>query len=236
MPISFHVTTGCTIPDLLHKRLSSPHLYAITPDIANTGELISKVRDFLDAQGILIQYRNKTASARHRQRQATRLANEVISRNGILIINDDPLLAKHVHASGVHIGQHDCDLKTVQVLLDTSTYIIGCSCYDHLDRALRYQAQGAQYCTFGSLYPSITKTHAPRTSLQTLQRAKKAGIQVLGAIGGITLDRIPVILQAGVQLLCVSHDLFSAPDVAQQTTRYRGAIDQQYRLWIQSPT
>lgn len=73
----------------------------------------------------------------------------------LFIINDDVILAKQVHAQGVHIGREDADLTARDYL--GANFIIGTSCYNQLALALASQVQGADYVAFGSFFASATK-------------------------------------------------------------------------------
>lgn len=88
-----------------------PGLYAITDArLTPDDRLVSCVEAALRGGAVLVQYRDKSASARERLRQATEL--QAVCRNaGVpLIINDDPELARRVGAAGAHLGQRDGSL------------------------------------------------------------------------------------------------------------------------------
>jgi len=75
-------------------------LYAVTPDIADTAELLVKVEAALAGGSGLLQYRNKTASAALRLEQARALCVPCRRRGVPLIINDHLELATAVDADG----------------------------------------------------------------------------------------------------------------------------------------
>ena len=99
--------------------------------------------------------------------------------------------------------------------------ILGASCYADLANAGPALAGGADYIAFGAVYPSPTKPHAPRATVDLLREAKSGFAAPLCAIGGITLDNASPLIAAGVDLLAVITDLFSAPDIAARAAQYQ---------------
>jgi thiamine-phosphate pyrophosphorylase len=194
-------------------------LYAVTPDLADTADLLRRVEQALLGGVRLVQYRNKPASPALRRGQATALL-DLCHRHGVpLVINDDLALALAIGADGVHLGREDGDLAAARAALGAGKRL-GVSCYDDLERARQAKRIGADYVAFGSFFASPTKPAAVRAPL-TLPAAAKAelGLPVC-AIGGITLRNAPQLIGAGVDLLAVISDLFEAPDIRARAAAY----------------
>jgi thiamine-phosphate pyrophosphorylase len=185
-------------------------LYAITPEGA---ELESKVRRALEGGIALLQYRRKRTSVSEAQR-IVQLAREY---RVPVIINDDAALAVEVGAHGAHLGRDDGDLGEARKRL--AGKVLGASCYNKLALAKAAIAAGVDYVAFGSVYPSPTKPDAVRAPLSLFGEAKRLGVP-LAAIGGITLENAPPVLEAGADLLAVISDLFDAPDIAGRARQY----------------
>jgi thiamine-phosphate pyrophosphorylase len=126
------------------------------------------------------------------------------------IVNDDAKLALELGADGVHLGEDDGDIASTRRLLGDDA-IIGVSCYDDIERARMLAAQGADYLAFGAFFPSPTKPHAPRASLQLLRDSASLGLPRV-AIGGITPDNARPLVDAGANLIAVISGVFDAPD------------------------
>ena len=62
-------------------------LYAVTPDLADTADLVARVEAALDGGACAIQYRNKTASAALKHRQAEALARVTAAQGALYIVN-----------------------------------------------------------------------------------------------------------------------------------------------------
>ncbi|HEX7055476.1 MAG TPA: thiamine phosphate synthase [Burkholderiales bacterium] len=186
-------------------------LYAITPEGPG---LEAKVRAALEGGAALLQYRRKQGGSAAEAARIAALAREF----GVpLIVNDDVALALEVDAAGAHLGRDDGDLRAARARL--AGRLLGASCYDDLERARQAVAAGADYVAFGSAFPSPTKPQAVRAPLSLFRAARSLGVP-LAAIGGITLERAPALLDAGADLLAVISDLFDAPDIRERARQY----------------
>lgn len=194
-------------------------LYAVTPDVADTADLLRRAELALLGGVCLVQYRNKPAGAALRREQAAALL-ALCRRHGVpLVINDDLPLALDIGADGVHLGREDGDLAAARAALGPGK-LLGISCYDELERAREAKRIGADYVAFGSFFASPTKPAAVRAPL-TLPAAAKAELDLpVCAIGGITLQNAPQLIAAGVDLLAVITDLFGAPDIRARAAAY----------------
>lgn len=194
-------------------------LYAITPDLADTGDLTRRARLALLGGCRLLQYRNKKADAALRREQATALRRLCHDHGARLIVNDDLRLALEAGADGAHLGREDGNLAAARAALGRGK-LLGISCYNDLERGREASRIGADYIAFGSFFDSPTKPAAVRAPL-TLAAAAKAelGLPVC-AIGGITLENAPQLVAAGADLLAVISDLFEAPDIQVRAAAY----------------
>jgi thiamine-phosphate pyrophosphorylase len=167
----------------------------------------------------LIQYRDKSHDGARRLTQATGL-NELCQRHAVpLIINDDVELAARVGTAGVHVGKDDPSFATARARLGGDA-IIGVSCYDRLDLALEAARAGADYVAFGAFFPSPTKPTEIRASIELLRDARAALNLPIVAIGGITPDNAPLLLDAGADALAVVSGVFGQPDIQAAARRY----------------
>lgn len=188
-------------------------LYAITPDEADTGQLVSMVRQGLLGGVRLVQYRNKSADYALRLRQASALRALTRQFSVPLLVNDDAPLALRAGADGVHIGKDDGTVAAARALLGGDK-IIGVSCYNRLDLAHRAVREGADYVAFGSFFDSAVKPNAVATSPDLLVRARQQLGVPLVAIGGITACNGAQLIEAGADALAVISALFGASNIA----------------------
>ena len=198
-------------------------LYALTPDLLDTDELIARVTAAIAGGAAALQYRNKIASPPLRRAQALALRDLCAARGTIFIVNDDVNLAYAVDADGVHLGRDDVPLPRARQRLG-STAIIGASCYDSLERAAAAVAGGADYVAFGSFFPSTIKPDAARVEASLLTAAKVRWNVATVAIGGITPATAPALIAAGADALAVITAVFDAPDVTAAAKAFRDAF------------
>lgn len=187
-------------------------VYAITPDCANTADLLHRVRLALAGEVRVLQYRNKSANTAQRLEQAHALRKLTREFAITFIVNDDAQLAAHVDADGVHLGVADDSVDAARALLGIHK-IIGISCYNRLLLAQNAVHAGADYVAFGAFFPSTIKPNAVVADIELLQQAR-AGLSVpLVAIGGITLHNAASLVHAGADALAVITALFDAADI-----------------------
>lgn len=184
-------------------------LYAITPE---SPDLVDKVHRALEGGISLLQYR--------REHPDLREAAEVVAlarRYHVpVIVNDAVDLALEAGADGAHLGRNDGDLRGARRRLGGK--ILGASCYNDPALARSAVRAGADYVAFGSVFASSTKPLAVRAPLSLF--AMDLGVP-LCAIGGITLENAPQVIEAGAGLVAVISDLFDAGDVAARAFQYR---------------
>jgi thiamine-phosphate pyrophosphorylase len=192
-------------------------LYAITPDIPDRKKMLTLVQQALDGGIAALQYRCKGLASSLRLDEATALAAMCRATGAVFIVNDDPGIAIAADADGVHLGRDDEAPAATRSKLPGK--LLGISCYDSLAAARAAVAAGADYVAFGSVFASATKPDAVRAPLSLFAEARPLGVPLV-AIGGITLENAPQLLQAGVDALAVISDLFDAPDVAARARAY----------------
>ncbi len=187
-------------------------LYAITPDLADTNELLRNVRLALQGGVRILQYRNKTADAALKLAQARALRKLTCEFDTGFIVNDDAQLAVQVDADGVHLGSKDGSAAAARQLLG-NTKLIGVSCYNRLSLAHEAVRQGADYVAFGAFFSSSVKPGAVKAETALLQKAREELNVPVVAIGGITQSNGKVLVEAGADALAVISALFDAPDI-----------------------
>ncbi|MBI2319179.1 MAG: thiamine phosphate synthase [Betaproteobacteria bacterium] len=187
-------------------------LYAITPEKADTGELLAKVRLALAGGTRLVQYRSKLADRSLRFAQARQLLALCRSASATLIVNDDIECALEVGADGAHIGREDGEPFAARSRLGPGM-LLGVSCYERLELALAAEAAGADYVAFGSVFASPTKPGAVRAGLALFSQARTRVQVPIVAIGGITAENAASVVAAGADALAVLSAVFEAADI-----------------------
>jgi thiamine-phosphate pyrophosphorylase len=187
-------------------------LYAVTPDIPDTDELVRKARLALQGGARVLQYRNKIATGALKLLQAQALRALTRDFDTTYIVNDDAELAALVDADGVHLGGEDGTIAKARALLGKQK-IIGVSCYNRASLAHEAVPQGADYVAFGAFFASIVKPGAVKADVAMLQTVRQELSVPIVAIGGITLQNGKTLIDAGADGLAVISALFDAPNI-----------------------
>lgn len=170
-----------------------------------------------------IQLRMKDMPDEQAEQEALRIQSLCKSHGAILIIDDRVELAKRIHADGVHLGKNDMPLTEARKILGHG-YMIGGTANTFEDVKKHYE-DGADYIGCGPFRFTTTKKNlSPVLGLDgyrsILARMHEAGIRVpLIAIGGITFDDIPAILETGVDGIALSGTILRAEDPAAEMRR-----------------
>lgn len=199
-------------------------LYAITDsNLTPPGTILLQVEQALESGARMLQYREKSSDLLLKREQAESLLKLCRQADVPLIINDDVDLALTVGADGVHLGRDDPQLSAARQRLGQEA-IIGISCYNDFELALRAEQSGADYVAFGRFFASTTKPAAVPANVDLLHRARSELKIPTVAIGGITPENGAALVTAGANMLAVIQGIFGQPDI-------RAACDQFKRLF-----
>lgn len=151
------------------------------------------------------------------------LARAVRSKvDGYVLVNDRVDVAQLIEADGVHLGERSLPVAEARRLLG-DTVLIGRSVHD-VAGARRAEADGADYVIAGHVFDTDSKRGMPGRGLEWLaELASAVDIPVI-AIGGITVDRVGAVVEAGAWGIAVGRELLAAADPAQTAERLEEAI------------
>ncbi len=188
-------------------------LYAITPERTPEGRhLPDMVNAAIQGGACVIQYRDKSGHQRRRIQEAQILLDICRSRNALLIINDDVVLAAEVGADGVHLGREDMPPAQARRRLGPHS-LIGVSCYNRMENAERATELGADYVAFGRFFPSSSKSQAAQAQAELLCQARDKLNLPIVAIGGINPQNGGPLITAGADMLAAIDAVFGAHDI-----------------------
>lgn len=175
-----------------------------------------------------IQLRMKDASPEEIRPEAIRIQTLCREYGATFIIDDQVELVKELHADGVHLGKNDMPIAEARRILGKD-FIIGGTANTFEDVQMHYQA-GADYIGCGPFRFTTTKKNlSPILGLDgyasIVSQMKVAGINLpIVAIGGITYDDIPFIMQIGVTGIALSGTILRAENPVDETRRILEAI------------
>ncbi len=160
----------------------------------------------------MVQLREKETPREEVIRLGRELLDVTHAYGALLIVNDHPAIAREIGADGAHVGREDPPVAEARAMLGPEA-IIGASCYGDAARAVAAEQAGADYVAFGTPFPSPTKPKRTDTSLGIFGEVKQQVKVPVFAIGGITIENAPQVIDAGADGIAVVSGVFAAPDV-----------------------
>jgi thiamine-phosphate pyrophosphorylase len=159
----------------------------------------------------LIQLRAKGYPSAEIAKIATALHDSTRRRGVPLIINDHPEIARIVPAEGVHVGQDDLPIAEVREIAGPNC-MVGKSTHS-VDQAIRAFYEGADYIGFGPIFATPTKPDYPPVGLEEIRKVHEAVHIPIFCIGGIKLDNLPEVIEAGARRVVIVSGLLQAKDI-----------------------
>jgi thiamine-phosphate pyrophosphorylase len=201
--------------------LSGRRLYLCTPDRPDLADfVVACVQGGVD----VVQLRDKTLEARPLLARA-RMVADVCRAHGVpFVLNDRPDLALEVGADGVHVGQEDAPVSLARRILGPEA-IVGLSTHGPQDLA-DAMAQDVTYLSAGPVEPTPTKPGRAGTGLEYASSASERAHVPVFVTGGVTPEKVPALVAAGVRHFVVVRHLTQAQDPGQAAYDLRQAIDQ----------
>jgi thiamine-phosphate pyrophosphorylase len=201
--------------------LSGRRLYLCSPDRPDLADFVAAcVQGGVD----VVQLRDKTLEARPLLARA-RIVSDVCRTHGVpFVLNDRPDLALEVGADGVHLGQEDAPVSLARRILGPEA-IVGLSTHGPEDLAAA-TSQSVTYLSAGPVEPTPTKPGRAGTGLEYASLASRRATVPVFVTGGVTPEKIPALVAAGVRHFVVVRYLTQAPDPGQAAYHLRQAIDQ----------
>lgn len=209
-------------------------LYVITGENYHPGRRLEQVMEqALRGGADIVQLRAKDAPKREVLAQA-RMLRELTARYQVpLIINDHLDVALAVSADGVHLGQEDLPLAEARAILGPDR-IIGISTHN-LAQALEAQAGGADYIGVGPVFPTGTKPGRQAVTTSYVREAAERIEIPFVAIGGITLDNVDTVLEAGATRICAVSAIVGSADPAETCRTFKHRLRQYASLAATDP-
>lgn len=188
-------------------------LYLITPpqidDLEAFAGLLERALDAGDVAAL--QLRLKDAPDDRIREAVARLAPITRARDVALILNDRPDLAAATGCDGVHVGQDDATAASARRIMGPAA-MIGVTCHDSRHLAMEAAEAGADYVAFGAFFPTSTKTVVHRADPEILTIWQQTMEIPCVAIGGITIETAPALVEAGADFIAVSAGVWSFPE------------------------
>ena len=184
---------------------------------------LDSIRLALDGGCKWVQLRMKDASEEEFLRNAHQARKLCDQYQATFIIDDHVELVRECGADGVHLGKNDMPIADARRLLGYD-FIIGGTA-NTFDDVLSHYRSSANYIGCGPFRFTTTKKGlSPILGLKGYQdivaKMKSQSIDIpIVAIGGITIDDIPSIMQTGVNGIALSGTVLNATNPVQEMKR-----------------
>ena len=197
-----------------------PPVYPITDKrLSGRATHLAILKELIRGGATWVQIRDKETPVRELLADLQRCA-EFSARNAVqLLVNDRCDLVMTCGADGVHLGQGDLPPAGARRVLGPGR-IIGYS--THTLRQVRASERlPVDYIGFGPVYATATKeASSPVVGLAGLRRACREATRPVVAIGGIGLDQVREVLEAGAASAAVISALMRAKNLARRMEEF----------------
>jgi thiamine-phosphate diphosphorylase len=204
-------------------RLRLPPVYAITDRAASGVDDHAEIARRLFAVGVrCVQIREK--SLPDRELLAAVDASAALGRacGARVIVNDRVDVARLAGAgTGVHLGEEDLPADAARALLPPEAPI-GVSTHDPDAAARAFGLEFADYVAFGPVFESPTKTARGARGLGALARVAAKKTRPLVAIGGVTIETLGAVWDAGADSAAMIGALYAGGRIEENA---RAALD-----------
>ena len=187
-------------------------LYLITPPRIDTAVFGDRLAEALDAGPVAcVQIRLKDLPDDEIRRATEALLPIAHAREVPVLMNDRPDLALELGCDGAHVGQEDTPYAEARKILGPDA-MIGVTCHDSRDLAMREAERGADYVAFGAFFPTETKEPKHHATPEILEIWSEIAVVPCVAIGGITPANCAPLVRAGADFLAVIGAVWGHPD------------------------
>ena len=196
----------------LRERLAAARLYLCTDGRRRQGDLSPFLDSVLSSGVDIVQLREKNLEAGDELR-LLEVFGQACRRHGkLLAVNDRADVALAAGADVLHLGQDDLPVGVARQILG-SEVLIGRSSHDPSQSAAAATEEGVDYFCAGPVWATPTKPGRPGTGVSLISTvASRSPSRPWFAIGGISLDSLDAVLEAGARRAVVVRAITEAPD------------------------
>jgi thiamine-phosphate pyrophosphorylase len=220
------VSRGGSLGARRRQRLRDARLYlAVEARPAGPRSLEDLLEAALSGGVDMLQLRDKQASDEELLGAAEVFRRACDRHDALFWLNDRPDLVEQAHADGVHVGQEDMPVDEARSAVGAEV-LVGLSTHSprQLEAALR---SDADELSLGPVYETPTKEGRPAAGLDYLRHAAR----IVGperpwfAIGGIDLDNVGEVIDAGATRIVVVRAIRDADDPRAAAAALRAALE-----------
>ncbi len=214
-------------------RLATARLYLCTDARRDTGDLARFIDEALTGGVDIVQLRDKGSAgekkygrleARDELAALSILADACARHGALLAVNDRADIALAAGADILHLGQGDLPVEHARSILGDDI-VIGRSTGTRGQASLADIEEGVDYFASGPVWDTPTKPGRPAAGLSVLREVHKSHPRrPWFAIGGIDLERLPQVLDAGATRIAVVRAITEAADPRAAAAALKAAL------------
>ncbi len=197
---TLHKAVGVTVDSI--QRLADARLYVLIDGGESTVDFQVKCAAIVEAGVNIIQLRDKRLNDRELLERANILREITSPTPTLFIVNDRPDLALLAGADGVHVGQEELSVHQVRGI-GGGEMLVGVSTHN-IEQARQAVLDGANYIGVGPTFASSTKQFDDFPGLDFIRQVAAEIRLPAFAIGGITLDNVSQVIEAGLHRVAAS--------------------------------
>lgn len=198
-----------------------PRLHVLTDERV---DVLAQVDAALRGGADGIQVRLERGTDRDRLALTCEIVRACRAAGVTCLVNDRVDLCLAAGADGVHLGAHDLPVAVARRLLGPDLLIGGTAREPQTGR--RLVAEGADYLGVGPVHATTTKSGLPAPLGPAGVAAVVEAVDVpVVAISGVTPERVPALVQAGVHGVAVVGAVSRAVDPTAATRALAAALD-----------
>ena len=199
-----------------------PQLHLVTDSRLGKSELLGAVEAAAHNGVDWVQVRDHSSTARELFELSRRIVSICRPLGVRVAVNDRLDVALAVAADAVQLGSRSLPIAVAKRI--AGRMLIGASVHT-LSEAAEAESDGADWVTFGHFFPTDSHPNEPCRDIAELKIVAKAASIPVIAIGGIGVDQVSTVVEAGAGGIAVISAILDAPDPARAAGELRAALD-----------
>lgn len=205
--------------------VSLPRLHLITDDDVLAGDrFLAVAREAMERgrDRLALHLRARRLSTRRMYDLGERVREIVEATGSLFVVNERVDVALALGAGAVQLPEDGLPVSTARGLMGREA-LIGRSVHSAAAAAAA-AGQGADYLIAGTVFE--TRSHPDREGRGTewLRELRANGVPVLG-IGGISVERVPQVVEGGADGVAVLGGVWHSPDPGEAVERYLAVLE-----------
>ena len=200
-----------------------PQLHLLTDSRLGTSELIGVVEAAARGGIDWVHVRDHAATAQDLFDLSRRIVSICRPLGVRVAVNDRADVALAVGADAVQLGRRSLPVSVAKRI--AGPLLIGASVHS-LSGGANAEREGADWITFGHFFPTSSHPNDPCRDIVELKVVANAATIPVIAIGGICVDQVGAVLEAGAGGIAVISAILDAPNPGRAAGELRAALDQ----------